>query len=508
MASPDSATKRHNALVAGIADQIRTFHARGVPFRVFKGSTNCTRDVQFEKEKLVNISGLCNLLSVDTATRTAIVEPSVAMDELVRELASHGLMPKVVLDFPGISVGGAFSGTAAESSSFKFGWFDRSVNWVEIVLGNGEVVRASPTERSDLFLGSIGSMGTMGIVTLLELQLIERHEYVKVTYHPVKSAKEALATLDSLEEGHDYLDGILFSNGSGVVIAGTSTLEDPKASGLPVQQFTRRKDPWFFIHAHQKVICPNKIDCTTCFWTRLWSNQKVGGAMTELVPIDDYLFRYDRGSFWMGAYGQIPLLFSPLYRRFTDPLWKTRFAYKFLHASGSAQRTIIQDLAIPRRNAATFLEDMDDRLSIYPLWLLPIKHDSSRVMQPVQFPPGEAQTIINIGVWGFPKIHRRDKAYFTEQCEDFGHENRWIEYKTTEAGGFPWLYARRFYTEDEFWHVYDKNRYEALRRKWSAEKLPNVWDKVQGTQMEWKDISILRGFMAAVGSRDSMLLKK
>jgi hypothetical protein len=51
-------------------------------------------------------------------------------------------------------VGSGFVGTTAESSSFRYGFFDRIVNWIEVVLGDGEVVRASSTERSNLFFGS------------------------------------------------------------------------------------------------------------------------------------------------------------------------------------------------------------------------------------------------------------------------------------------------------------------------------------------------------------------
>jgi len=77
------------------------------------------------------------------------------------------------MEFPGITVGGGFAGTAGESSSFRYGFFDRTVNWIEMVLADGEVVRASGTEREDLFLGAASSFGTLGVATLLEIQLIE-----------------------------------------------------------------------------------------------------------------------------------------------------------------------------------------------------------------------------------------------------------------------------------------------------------------------------------------------
>jgi delta24-sterol reductase len=48
-----------------------------------------------------------------------------------------------------------------------------------------------------------------------------------------------------------------------------------------------------------------------------------------------------------------------------------------------------------------------------------------------------------------------------------------------ELGGLKWLYSRVFYNEEEWWEVYDKSRYDALRNKFNATILPSIWDKVK-----------------------------
>lgn len=41
------------------------------------------------------------------------------------------------------------------------------------------------------------------------------------------------------------------------------------------------------------------------------------------------------------------------------------------------------------------------------------------------------------------------------------------------------LYAHAYYTEEEFWQVYDKGWYEKLREKYYANEIfPTVWQKV------------------------------
>ena len=108
--------------------------------------------------RVIDTSNLANIIKVESKTRTALVEPNVLMDRLVEATREHGLILPVVMEFNGSSVGGimaddvskayqlfigGFAGTAGESSSFKYGFFDRTISQIEIVFANGEIVMAS-----------------------------------------------------------------------------------------------------------------------------------------------------------------------------------------------------------------------------------------------------------------------------------------------------------------------------------------------------------------------------
>jgi FAD/FMN-containing dehydrogenase len=85
------------------------------------------------------------------------------MDRLVEETLKYGLVPPVVIEFPGITVGGGYSGTSGDSSSFKHGFLDKTISYVEMVLANGDVVKISPTEKADLFHGAASAVGTFDV---------------------------------------------------------------------------------------------------------------------------------------------------------------------------------------------------------------------------------------------------------------------------------------------------------------------------------------------------------
>ena len=141
---------------------------------------------------MIDTSHLIHILKLDITSKIALVEPNVPLDQLVEATLKHGLIS------PGITIGGGFASTSGESSSFKYGFFEDTINWIEIVLVHGTTMTASETENPDLFYGATGSVGTLGVTTLLELCLIEAKAYVEVIYHPVTSVSDAIKQKEDL----------------------------------------------------------------------------------------------------------------------------------------------------------------------------------------------------------------------------------------------------------------------------------------------------------------------
>jgi delta24-sterol reductase len=398
------------------------------------------------------------------------------MDRLVEETLKYGLVPPVVMEFPGITVGGGYSGTSGESSSFKHGFFDRTINKVEMVLANGEVATISQTEKADLFNGAAGAVGTFGVTTLVELRLHEAKKYVETTYHPVSNMAEAIRKLkeSTSDPELDYVDGIMFSKTQGAIITGRMTNDARDKTNI--QCFSDAWDPWFYLHVQAQVT-------------------KNAEPVTETIPLAEYLFRYDRGGFWVGAsafdYFKFP--FNKLTRWWLDDFLHTRMMYTALHASGQSKKYIVQDLALPYSTAAEFVNYTDQALGIYPLWLCPLKQNPQPTMHPQSAdyePDGKTlKQMLNIGLWGWgPRKH-----------EDFIKANRDLEHKLRELGGMKWFYAHTYYDEKEFWGMFDREWYEGLRAKYGATSLPNVYEKVKvDVEAEMKAEAVNKGLFGSL----------
>jgi delta24-sterol reductase len=434
----------HTQRVTDIARQVKLFFRQKKPFHVYHGSTNSTRILSFKRSGMIDVSKLDKVLAVNVGS-TALVEPNVPMDTLVAETLKYGLVPPVVMEFPGITVGGGIQGGAGESSSFKYGCFNQICNSYEMVLADGQILHASANENADLFYGTAGSYGTFGVITSAEIQLIPAKKYVQLTYLPVTNFQEAVDVLEqATKQKFDYIDGIMFGANHGVIITGN--LSNEVVGRL--QRFKRARDPWYYLHAEE-------ID-------------KRAETITETVPLIDYLFRYDRGAFWVGRYAfeMFDVPFNAFMRWLLNPILHTRKLYQALQESGASQQHLVQDLALPLSTAAAFMEFVDENLGVYPLWLCPLKADTK---SPLQSNNLKTPLVINVGVWG-NKIESR---------EAFLKANRLLEHKLSELGGKKWFYAHSYYTKDEFWNRYDKKWYDTLRKKYKATTLPDVYEKIR-----------------------------
>ncbi|KAI2612390.1 FAD-binding domain-containing protein [Hypoxylon fragiforme] len=464
----------HKEAVISISKRLEQFYAQRQPFRVYHGTTNSTRTSDKSRSNTVDTSNLNHVLSIDQTKKTALVEPNVPMDQLVAAALQNSLVPLVVMEFPGITVGGGFSGMAGESSSCRHGPFDSTVNWIEIVLASGETLRASKTERPDLFWGAASAFGTLGVVTLLEVQLRDAKDLVELTHYPASSFAAASQKIQEeiADPAVEYVDAVAFSAQSFVICSGR--LVDAVPDAKP-RRYLRRQDPWFYLDV-QKVAQKAKAKAK--------AEQK---AVVHYIPLTDYLFRWDRGGFWVARYAFRYFLtpFNRATRLLLDRFMRARVMYHALHASGLSSTYIIQDVGIPFPHSPAFHHFLDANLPTYPLWLCPVRarrddpdsahglhaHFSSSHNNNNPDADPHPEFLLNFGIWG-PAPPSRDPA-------DLVRLNRSIEHRAHALGGTKTLYAQAFYTEAEFWATYDRGAYDAVRAAYGASHLPSVYDKVK-----------------------------
>lgn len=447
----------HQSKMNKLAQQMKQYsqHPSSKKLRFFHGSTNSTREQNIKDYYSIDISNLGDVLEVNTTEKYALVEPNVSMDKLVQATLAYGLIPPVVMEFPGITVGGAINGATIEASSYKYGQFNDNCLAYELLLGNGDIVWATEKENKDLFYGISGSYGTLGLITAVKVKLIPSAPLIRTVFSCTTSYQDTVDTLaqDIKESTADFLDAILFSKDSGVVIKGYFHHRKDKR----VQRFSKASNRWFYEEV-KKV-------------------SKRGKDKELLIPIYDFLFRYNRGAFWMGEYtfSYLHLPSNRITKTLLNPFMNTRKLYDGLHALNISQNYFIQDFYCPIEKTLEFLKKSENDLSIFPLWLCPIKPTKTLQKLSPSFIP--TSMLIDIGIWGQSKKYISNTVGLNKKFETYAKE----------LSARKMLYAHTYYSEDEFWNIYDKKWYEILRKKYHAERIfPSVWEKTHVENKKYK----------------------
>ena len=143
---------------------------------------------------------------------------------------------------------------------------------------------------------------------------------------------------------------------------------------------------------------------------------------------------------------------------------KYEFAGKLGKLFGARKvESVIQDVEIPIENCTKFISFFHKEIGIKPVWICPVKTHKNYDLYPMSL----SKLYVNFGFWDVVKTKHAD-----------GHYNKMIEKKVKELGGKKSLYSTSFYSEKEFWELYNKKRYDQLKRKYDPKCVfKNLYEK-------------------------------
>jgi glycolate oxidase len=180
----------HVAAVVRIAAELRVpVTARGA------GTGLCGACIPSVGGLVVSFEHMADILEIDTAGHTAVVQPGCTLATLDEATARVGLVYPV---FPGTnaaSIGGNIATNAGGMRAVKYGVTRHQVLGLQAVTGTGEVIRSGGrfvknTTGYDLTQLVVGSEGTLALVTEATLRLHPRLQHVVSVLAPFASIDE------------------------------------------------------------------------------------------------------------------------------------------------------------------------------------------------------------------------------------------------------------------------------------------------------------------------------
>ena len=237
----------HDRKVAAIAAAVKAGAGSGRPLQIVR-STGVSHFVPLPNDRRyegwrVDVGPLNEVLSIDPVGRTCTAEPGISFGELVPKTLAHGLIPTVVPELEGITLGGAVAGCSVEAMSHKYGGFHDSCLEYELVTGEGEVLTCSP-EKDPLVFGMIhGSYGTLAILTQVTFRLVPAKAYVHMEYRRHLTARAFLDDMLALGRAGEYdlIDAIVHGPDCLVLCLGRFVDTAPYVSDYRVANVFYRK---------------------------------------------------------------------------------------------------------------------------------------------------------------------------------------------------------------------------------------------------------------------------
>jgi FAD/FMN-containing dehydrogenase len=421
----------------------------GEPVSLGKDTSNLFRRRRdAERGGTLNVRNMHNVLALDADAGWVEVEGMTSYESLLDATLPHGCMPAVVPQLKSITIGGAVSGIGIESSSFRYGLPHETVLEMDVLLGHGDVLTCTATnEHRDLFLAMPNSYGTLGYITRLKVATIAVKPFVQLTHIAVKDPREYFATIEKwCESDADFVDGVVFDEGDHYVTIGRFVEHAPYCS-----DYTYR-------NIYYRSIRERTVDYLT---------------------VKDYIWRWDTDWFWCSKtlFAQNPLVRRMLGKKRLNSTFYTKvmrynnrwgITRKLNRLLGKQPESVIQDVDIPIENAPAFLEFFQAEIGIRPAWICPIGHHRPE-LDFALYPLDTDRLFVNFGFWDSVPNHQGFPG---------GHFNRLIEDKVKQLGGIKSLYSDVYYSEEEFWRLYNGPAYQVLKARYDpCNRLRNLYDK-------------------------------
>jgi FAD/FMN-containing dehydrogenase len=405
--------------------------------RLKKATSNLFRDRVRPEATRLSVGAFNQVLDIDTQSATIDVEAMTSFEALAAASFAQGMLPAVVPQLKSITIGGAIAGLGIEASSFRYGLVHETVQEMEVLLADGDVVVCTPTnEHRDLFFGLPNSFGTLGYTLRIKTRLVPAKRYVALTHRSFNEPARYFRALEDCcsRSDVDYVDGVVFAPDQHVLTTGRFTDEAPYTSD------------YTYMSIYYRSLREREEDYLSSL---------------------DFIWRWDTDWFWCSRvlFAQNPIvrrllgekrLNSTFYKKVSD--WNNRHSYrqKLRAALGVYSEPVIQDVDIPIANAPAFLDFFHREIGLLPIWICPFRAYNPAHIYPF-FPTDPKSLYVNFGFWD---------AVTSPTPHEEGHFNRLIESKVTELHGLKSLYSDSYFTPEAFWRLYNKDAYDRLKARY------------------------------------------
>lgn len=273
-----------------------------------RGMGRCYGDSALSQNILSTLK-LNHLLHFDEEKGILTCEAGVTFEEIIRLFIPKGWFMPVTPGTKFVTVGGAIASDIHGKNHHAKGTFSDHVYWMEIITPNGETVKCSHEENSDLFALTAGGMGLTGLIIKVCFQMAK----VETSYIRQESikAKNLDEIMKIFEDSNAWTNSVAWIDclAKGKTLGKSIMTRGEFAKVSELKTDAQRKNP-LKVHKDGKLFLPFDFPnftinaLTVKAFNMLYYNKQFRHIQNSIVHYETFYYPLDGILHWNRVYGK------------------------------------------------------------------------------------------------------------------------------------------------------------------------------------------------------------
>lgn len=276
--------------------------------RIARGNGRGYGDCAMQRNATIDMRAMNRMLAFDPECGQLVAEAGVLLGDVIATFLPRGWFPPVTPGTKFVTLGGMVAADVHGKNHHRDGTFGRFVDWIDLMRGDGTVLRLSPQENADLFNWTIGGMGLTGIILRVAFRLRRvESAYIRQTTIPARNLAEVMALFEAHESATYSVAWIdCLSTGAGL---GRSALMLGEHAARAELSRTRRTAPLRTLARPTRKVPVDLPEAalnrlTVKAFNALYYRNARAAAGTTIVDWDSYFYPLDAVLEWNRIYGR------------------------------------------------------------------------------------------------------------------------------------------------------------------------------------------------------------
>lgn len=277
-----------------------------LPTSIARGNGRSYGDASLNPDATIDMRRLDHLIAFDDTTGAMECEAGVLLTDLVAAFVPRGWFLPVTPGTRMVTIGGMIASDVHGKNHHVEGSFCDHLDWFDLDLGHGRVLRCSRTENADLFAATCGGMGLTGVIVRAAFRMLKietafmRQRTIRVAdleqalsvFEQWNSSTYSVAWIDCMATGRNL--------GRSVILLGEHAKVDELDQNRRLTPLSRsvRKPKTVPVDFPSFALCGFNVKMFNHLY---YAMQRPGDAVVE---IDPYFYPLDALHEWNRIYGR------------------------------------------------------------------------------------------------------------------------------------------------------------------------------------------------------------